>query len=454
MATGTGKTIVSALDYRDLRREHQVDTLLFVAHREELLRQALTTFRTVLRQGDFGEQYVGGEQPESRRHVFASIQSLSNLDLRQVLPTHFSMVIVDEFHRAEAPTYERLLQSPRAEGSPWPHATPERTDGQDVTRWFGGRIAVELRVWEALDRGLLSPFQYFGVADDVDLAGMAWRRGRMTRRNSTDTRTQRGAGREGRRGDRPIRCHPAQMRALGFCVSVEHARFMADYFRRAQVKAVAIDGTTAVDLRRGALRDLADRKVDVIFAVDLLNEGIDVPSVDTILFLRPTESATLFLQQLGRGLRHADGKACLTVLDFIGNQHARFRFDRRFRSLTGGTRRRLVEQIQTGFPICRRAATSNSTGWRRARSCPTCGASCRALGRTWLLTLRTWGRRTRLQAFLEEAGFELDELYAGSRKGWLALRRKAGLTQARKPRPSARLSQPSSGCCTLMTRIA
>ena len=125
---------------------------------------------------------------------------------------------------------------------------------------------------------------------------------------------------------------------------------MADYFRRAQVKAVAIDGTTAVDLRRGALRDLADGKVNVIFAVDLLNEGIDVPSVGTILFLRPTESATLFLQQLGRGLRHADGKACLTVLDFIGNQHARFRFDRRFRSLTGGTRRRLVEQIQTGFP--------------------------------------------------------------------------------------------------------
>ena len=177
-ATGTGKTVIAALDYRRLRAAGEVDRLLFIAHREEILRQSLSTFRHVLRDGAFGESFVAGQRPGTWQHVFASVQSLARIDLTDFSPDRFDMVIVDEFHHAEAPTYARLLAHLRPRVLLGLTATPERTDGRDVTEWFGGRISAELRLWEALDRGLLCPFQYFGIHDDVDLSGVAWRRSR------------------------------------------------------------------------------------------------------------------------------------------------------------------------------------------------------------------------------------------------------------------------------------
>lgn len=178
MATGTGKTVVSALDYKRLRAAGTVDRILFIAHREELLVQSLSTFRHVLRQGDFGEFYVGGQRPREWRHVFGSVQSLTQLDLAELDRAHFDLVVVDEFHHAMASTYRRLLEYLTPKVLVGLTATPERTDGADVREWFDGRTAVELRLWEALEQGLLAPFQYFGLHDNVALEQVRWKRGR------------------------------------------------------------------------------------------------------------------------------------------------------------------------------------------------------------------------------------------------------------------------------------
>ena len=186
-ATGTGKTIVAALDYKRLRDQHGDLRLLFVAHRQEILKQSLGAFRQVLRSGDFGELYVDGHRPDEWRHVFASIQSLAQVDLEQLDPAAFDVVIVDEFHHAAAPTYRRLLEhlfeGDEAQAPRQPPrillgltATPERTDAEDILHYFDNHIAVEMRLWDALERGLLCPFQYFGLHDNTDLSSVRWSR--------------------------------------------------------------------------------------------------------------------------------------------------------------------------------------------------------------------------------------------------------------------------------------
>ncbi|WP_066936494.1 DUF3427 domain-containing protein [Microtetraspora fusca] len=434
MATGTGKTVVSALDYRGLREAGEVDSLLFVAHREEILTQSQATFRHVLRDGAFGELYVGGRRPEQWRHVFASIQSLHRLDLDPLGPDAFDMVIVDEFHHAEAATYVRLLDHLKPRVLLGLTATPERTDGQDVKRWFGGRIAVELRLWEAVERQLLAPFQYFGVHDGVDLSAVPWKRGQgyeLARLSNVftgnDARVRLVLETLRRKiGD------VARMRALGFCVSVEHAEYMARRFSEAGIPALAVTSRTPRTEREEGLRKLRSREVNIVFAVDLFNEGVDIPSIDTVLLLRPTDSATVFLQQLGRGLRLDDGKACLTVLDFIGNQHRRFRFDRRYRALTGTSRTGVAREVEAGFPtlppgchidLDREVARLVLNNIRQS------------LNLRWPdLTdeLVSLPEQTTLAAFLDETGLELEDLYR-RRPGWAALRRAAG--RGRTPGP-------------------
>ncbi len=184
-ATGTGKTVVAALDYKRLaaRRPGSYPTLLFVAHRKEILQQTLRTFRTVLRDGGFGELYVDGRRPDEGKHVFASIQSLSTRRLDEIPSGYFDVVIIDEFHHAAAPTYRRLLMHVVPQELIGLTATPERADGENVLEYFDGRTAAELRLWEALDRGLLCPFQYFGVHDDVTFPGWAGSVAGMTLRN-------------------------------------------------------------------------------------------------------------------------------------------------------------------------------------------------------------------------------------------------------------------------------
>src|SRR5690625_3457224 len=353
-ATGTGKTVMAALDYRRLTRDvHGRDlSLLFVAHRKEILSQAQRMYREVLTDATFGELLVDGNQPTTWRHVFASIQSLSANRLSDLEPDHFDVVVVDEFHHAEAASYRRLLGHVQPMELLGLTATPERADGVDVRAFFDGRIAAELRLWEALEQSLLCPFHYFGIHDDTDLEAVQWKRGGydlaalsgIYTGNDARTRIVLKQLRD-KVGDAEA------MRALGFCVSVDHARYMADSFNDAGIPALAVSAETPADQRRSALAGLRDRDINIIFAVDLFNEGLDIPEVDTVLFLRPTESATVFLQQLGRGLRLTHGKTVLTALDFVGHQRREFRFDQRFRALTGVGGKALQRQVAEGFPF-------------------------------------------------------------------------------------------------------
>lgn len=353
-ATGTGKTVIAALDYRRLVRDtHGRDlSLLFVAHRKEILLQARRIYQEVLTEPTFGELLVDGQEPASWRHVFASIQSLSPRRLADIAPDRFDVVVIDEFHHAESASYRRLLDRVRPVELLGLTATPERADGVDVREFFGGRVAAELRLWEALEQNLLCPFHYFGIHDGTDLETVQWRRG------GYDLAALSGifTGNDARTrivlkelGDKVS--DVAAMRALGFCVSVEHARYMAQRFRETGIPARAVSGESSAADRRDALSALSKCEINIIFAVDLFNEGLDIPEVDTVLFLRPTESATVFLQQLGRGLRLTSGKTVLTALDFVGHQRREFRFDQRFRAMTGVGGKALQRQVEENFPF-------------------------------------------------------------------------------------------------------
>jgi superfamily II DNA or RNA helicase/HKD family nuclease len=438
-ATGTGKTVIAALDYRRILATWGDARLLFVAHRREILNQSRSTFRAVLRDGSFGERWADGDRPAEGRHVFASIQTLARADLSGLRPDAFDVVIVDEVHHAEAPTYDRLLSHLRPRLLLGLTATPERADGQDIRRWFDGRIAAELRLWAALERGLLCPFQYFGLHDDVDLSDVKWKRGGydVSGLEGVYVFSREIAIRRVAMVAQALRnkvVEPNQMRALGFCVSVKHAEFMAEQFTAMGIPSLAVSADTATQDRDGALRKLRDRSVNAIFAVDLFNEGVDVPAVDTILFLRPTESATVFLQQLGRGLRLADGKACLTVLDFVSRPSRQFRFDLRFRALLGGSRLHVERQIRDDFPVLPPGCAIQLD--REAHRIVL--ESVRQVLRDGLTNLveesrslgESLGRTPTLTEFLAHAELELSELYRKRGKSWITwsgIRRVAGL---------------------------
>lgn len=354
-ATGTGKTVVAALDYRrlcDQTAATERPRLLFVAHRREILTQSLRTYREVLNDPTFGELYVDGSRPERWRHVFASIQSLASYGIDQIPADAFDVVVVDEFHHAQAITYRRLLDRLTPRELLGLTATPERADGVDVRSFFDGRTAAELRLWDALGADLLCPFHYFVVADGTDLTRVTWSGRRYDERQLSNIFT----GNDGRARVVLTQLqdkvpHTQDMRALGFCVSVAHADYMAEVFNKAGIAALAVSGVTPRVEREHALDALRRRDVNVLFAADLFNEGIDLPEVDTVMFLRPTESATIFLQQLGRGLRRAHDKAVLTVLDFVGFHRKEFRFDNKLRALTGRTRNGLIRDLERGFPF-------------------------------------------------------------------------------------------------------
>ncbi len=439
-ATGTGKTVIAALDYA---RMPDRPSLLFVAHRKEILEQSLRTYREVLADGAFGELYVDGIQPERWRHVFATVQSLHSYGVEKLAADHFAVVVVDEFHHAEAATYQRLLTHLAPAELLGLTATPERTDGVDVRSFFGGRAAAELRLWDALEADLLCPFHYFGVSDATDLSTLEWRRGEydvaaLERVYTGDDARVRIILRELR--DKVL--DASRMRALGFCVSVKHAEYMAERFTAAGIPALAVSGKTGRDDRALALRRLQDREVNVLFTVDLFNEGLDIPDVDTLLLVRPTQSATVFLQQLGRGLRRTADKPVLTVLDFIGQQRREFRFDLKYRALTGTTRAGLERQLEKGFAFL----PSGSELVLDAVARDVVLANVRRqlkLNKKELIREVTRHGDLALAPWLEESGHEIaDVLKAGS---WTALRRWAELpTEAAGPAEDQLLKRTAS----------
>jgi superfamily II DNA or RNA helicase/HKD family nuclease len=435
-ATGTGKTVVAALDYRRLAESRgQRPSLLFVAHRREILEQSLRTYRETLKDGAFGELYVGGARPERWRHVFASVQSLASYGVDRLPADHFDIVVVDEFHHGLAPTYRRILDHLRPKELLGLTATPERGDGVDVRSFFDGRTAYELRLWDALTADLLVPFHYFGVSDDVDLRAVEWRRGAYDAGALDRVYT----GNDARAAKVLTALHETisdvrRMRALGFCVSIAHAQYMARVFSRAGIPALAVSADTCDGDRADALEKLRSREVNCLFAVDLFNEGLDLPEVDTVLFLRPTQSATVFLQQLGRGLRRAPGKAVLTVLDFIGQQRREFRFDVRYRALTGATRRGLERQIELGFPFLPSGSQLVLDRVAQSVVLDNVRRQLRLTRKELVADVRSHGDLP-LARYLEESGREIVEVYK-SRGSWTGLRRDADL-----PTPAAGLDE-------------
>lgn len=442
-ATGTGKTVMAAIDYARLRAHLPRARLLFVAHREEILDQSLYTFRHALHDHAFGEKWVGGARPERFEHVFASVQSLHANTLEHLTPDHFDIVIVDEFHHAAAPSYQSLLDHVRPVELLGLTATPERSDGLPILQWFDDRIAAELRLWDAIDQHRLSPFVYYGMHDGLDLTHVPWKRGQGYDVGAlTEVYTANDAW--ARLVLHQLIDHVddvSSMRCLGFCVSVGHAQFMAAHFNAHGVAALAVWGDSARADRIDALRGLSEGRIKVVFSVDLFNEGIDVPAVDVVLMLRPTDSATLFLQQLGRGLRTAPGKTVCTVLDFIGLHHKEFRFDRRYRALLGGTRRELEHAIEAGIPFLpagchmeldRVAAEIVLENLRTA------------IPSRWpakveeLRSLRQSRGDVTLADYLDETGLDLSDVYAGN-KSWSDLREAAGLPVAARGEHEERL---------------
>ena len=454
-ATGTGKTVIAAFDYqRQVSQSPLRPRLLFLAHREELLRQARDTFRHVLRDESFGELLAGGRDPAGFDYLFTTVQSFNSRGLLERFGAdHWEYVVVDECHHVPAPSYQAFIEHIRPRLLLGLTATPERSDGSSLLPDFDGHIAAELRLWHALERQLLAPFEYYGLHDGIDLRAARWSRGTYATEDlerlytGNDRRAELVAEQLRRRvGSDGL----SRMRALGFCVSVAHADFMARKFRELGITALAVHGQSAEEDRTRAPRALEAREVNVLFTCDLYNEGVDLPFVDTMLLLRPTSSPTLFLQQLGRGLRLHEGKQTCLVLDFIGQHRSEFRFDKLLSALTGLPRGALREAIERGFPtlpsgchldldrVARELVLENvKTALRGGRN--------RLADELRILAATHPGLS--LGGFLDESARELDDVYNAG--GWTVLKRAAGLLVG----PALPGEEELSGKLGLLTHI-
>jgi superfamily II DNA or RNA helicase/diadenosine tetraphosphate (Ap4A) HIT family hydrolase len=310
LATGLGKTWLSAFD----SNKSEFRRVLFVAHREEILTQAMRTFRAIRPYATLGF-YTGTDKAPDADVLFASIQTLGRWNhLHRFDPHQFDYVVVDEFHHAAAQMYRRVLGYFAPKFLLGLTATPERTDGGDLLSLCGHNLVYRCDVADGIRRGLLSPFSYYGVPDEVDYSNIPWKSTRfdeeeLTQRVATRSRADNALGQYRRLGG---------TRTMGFCVSQRHADFMAGYFQEQSIRAVAVHSGERSAPRARSLEQLAAGDLDIVFAVDMFNEGVDLPNIDTVLMLRPTESRNLWLQQFGRGLRHLPGKT-LRVIDYIGN---------------------------------------------------------------------------------------------------------------------------------------
>ncbi len=357
-ATGTGKTVISAFDYQRFREQKNKQArLLFIAHRQEILQQALATFRNVVRDHNFGELLVGSFQANRLEHLFCSVGMLASRCLwEQVGSNFYDYIVIDEAHHGTASSYRPIFDHFAPEILLGLTATPERMDGGNVAADFGNRFAAEIRLPEALEEKLLCPFHYFGVADPVALnQDRFWRNGRYDEKELEKVYT--GAHIQAQQRLEVVlktlqRYEPnlKVVKGVGFCVTIKHAQFMAEMFTKREIPSAAfvsgVDGSSCSAM----LDDLKSGRLSFLFTVDKLSEGVDIPEINVVLFLRPTESLTVFLQQLGRGLRHAPGKDCLTVLDFIGQSHRRYRIDTKLKTLLPKHRFSIDREVASNFP--------------------------------------------------------------------------------------------------------
>lgn len=414
LATGLGKTWLSAFDSRQFKR------VLFIAHREEILAQAMATFRRIRPDASFG-RYTGTAK-EKGEIVFASIQTLGRLeDLRRFSHDEFDYIVVDEFHHAAARSYRELLDYFSPQFLLGLTATPERSDGGDLLSLCGENLVFRCDLYEGVSRELLSPFHYFGVPDEVDYEQIPWRSSRfdeeaLTTAVATTSRADNALNELRKHGQGP---------AIGFCASQRHADFMAAHFRQAGLKTASVHSGPTSAPRTSSLEALARGDLDILFAVDMFNEGVDVPNIGTVLMLRPTESTILFLQQLGRGMRKFGDKV-LRVIDYIGN-HRIFLTKARALLLASEGDRSLLQRLEAvaagDFPLppgCKVTYDLEALDMLRAMLSARTGSN---EAEAWYLDFRTrMGERPTASEF-SQAGFHPSKTGHGS---WFSFVRDMG----------------------------
>lgn len=314
-ATGVGKTYLAAFDSKEYER------VLFVAHREEILNQAAISFKNVRNSDDYGF-FNGNDKCTDKAVIFASVSTLGRLEYlneEYFAPDYFSYLVIDEFHHAVNDQYKRIVEYFKPQFLLGLTATPERMDGRNIFEICDYNVPYEISLKEAINKGMLVPFHYYGIYDDTDYVGLHVVRGKYDEKELNE----RYIGNV-HRHDLIYKYYSkySSKRALGFCCSRAHAEEMAKEFCKRGIPSVAVYSNAIGEFseeRSTAIEKLKKGEIKVIFSVDMFNEGVDITSVDMVLFLRPTESPIVFLQQLGRGLRKSKGKEYLNVLDFIGN---------------------------------------------------------------------------------------------------------------------------------------
>ena len=430
-ATGTGKTVISAFDYQEFVRTHSRARILFTAHREEILRQSLNTYRSVLQDANFGTLWVGGSRPQDAseyEHLFVSISMFNSRfeEFFALLDSKFyDYIVIDEAHHSQADSYRKLFDHFTPQLLIGLTATPERMDGRDLRPDFGGRISAEIRLPQALQAGLLTPFQYLCISDDTDLSdeslwsGQKYNTERLADKLCAKTRAQLIVGALHKYLVDEYTC-----RALCFSVNKRHADFMAEQLRLHGFNAQSLTSDTPAEERKQLAKDLRDGTLHYLCVVDIFNEGVDIPEVDTVLFLRPTESLTIFLQQLGRGLRLSTGKTELTVLDFVAQANRKYDFASRFRALTLHPEKNIQKQIKEGFTLLPLGCSIVME--KKARQYILDNITSAIYNKNRIVKeINSYASIPTLSQFLENNGQDIRILYTGS-NCWSSLKRAAG----------------------------
>ena len=430
-ATGTGKTVISAFDYQEFARTHSRARILFTAHREEILRQSLNTYRSVLQDANFGTLWVGSNRPQEAseyEHLFVSISMFNSRfeEFFALLDSDFyDYIVIDEAHHSQADSYRKLFDHFQPQLLVGLTATPERMDGKDLRPDFGNRISAEIRLPQALQAGLLTPFQYLCISDDTDLSddslwsGQKYNIERLADKLCAKTRAQLIVDALHKYLADEYTC-----RALCFCANKRHADFMAEQLRLFGFNAQSLTSDTPADERKQFAKDLREGTLHYLCVVDIFNEGVDIPEVDTVLFLRPTESLTIFLQQLGRGLRLSAGKTELTVLDFVAQANRKYDFASRFRALTLQPEKNIQKQIKEGFTILPLGCSIVME--KKARQYILDNITSAIYNKNRIVKeINSYTTIPTLTQFLENNGQDIRIIYQGS-NCWSSLKRAAG----------------------------
>lgn len=429
-ATGTGKTVISAFDYQAFKeRTDGTHRLLFIAHRQEILKQSQRTYRSVLQDANFGDIWVGDLRPTNGiDHLFVSVQTFNSKyeSIFSKLPKdYYDYIVIDEAHHLKADSYQPVLNHFSPQLLIGLTATPERMDGKSLLPDFCNQISAEIRLPKALDEGLLTPFQYLCISDSTDLTDEDLMDGNHYVATKLTDRLCNGE-RVGLIVDRLRYYLPDEnkCRALGFCATKEHAQYMAEEFRKVGLKAACLTSDKNNEERMKMNRQLAKGEINYLFVVDIFNEGVDIPAVDTLLFLRPTESLTIFLQQLGRGLRLYPDKQQLTVFDFVAQLNQKYDFASRFRSLMTRTDKSVAEQVQNGFIFLPRGCTIHMED--KAQEYVLQNIKAAIYNKTRLIKeLRTYPQTPTLSEFIANNGQDVRLIYKGG-NCWSSLKREAG----------------------------